>query len=380
MNPNSSLLLITRFFPPESGAAAERMRAFAYYLADERPIVILTTMPSYPVFRIDRKYRWKLFVKEQGERNNITIYRFWTPQWGRGLVARTISEILFVCIGAIVSLFLPRVHKVIVSSPPFLLGLLGVWWKYIRRTPYMFDVRDLYPDALVSVTQLQDTHVLIRLLGRLERLLYRSAESLLTVSAGCVAAITERTDTSVQLIPNGIDTKRFDTSISLSPDEHALIDTIFAVDAIHIGIYAGNIGRLYDFDPVLTAAVEHPECAFIIIGDGPEKDALLERVQQQGSTNIHLHPAVPFDLVPVILKRADFGWVFLKDLDIAHTAIPNKILEYAYAQLPIWSTVQVAGIVTHPTLDAVLSEIGNVPNYSFPEEYIRENSIRKIQV
>lgn len=323
------LLLITRFFPPESGAAAERIRCFAKYLADDYDIVVLTTMPSYPAFRTAKKYRWKLFVKEVGEKENIIMYRFWSLQIGTHFVARLISDMSFVVGGVCTSLFLKRPYKVIVSSPPFFLGFLGLFWKHVRRVPYIFDVRDLYPDSLIDIEFVKNAY-LRRMLLWLERTFYRHAAHVTTVSDWVTRAVEKRSfHHRVSTIYNGVDISQYKKQQDIS---FPFIDKTKKT-----AVYVGNFGRVYDFDIFIEAAKKLSDWQFIFIGGGWQESYL--RVQADQIKNIVVVSSLDSDTIPALLSQCNIGFVAVKDIPLAYGSIPTKVFEYIAAGLPVVAKV-----------------------------------------
>jgi len=328
------ILLITRFFPPEGGAASERMRSFAKYLSDEYEVMVLTTMPSYPAFRIAKEYRTKLYEQEKGENGHIRIFRFFTFQLGGSFIARLFSEVSFVVFGAVVSLLLPKPHKVIVSSPPFFLGFLGLFWKYIRRVQYIFDVRDLYPDSIIDIGFLKNKFAINRLKS-LEKFFYKKAEHVVTVSSLCKKRIASRAATDCSLVYNGIDIDAFDEYQNDTAADSE-IGAYFKKDQRNI-VYIGNIGRLFNFDVIFDAVKKVSSMHLLMVGQGWAEDHLKERCKKEGIGNVTFVSSLQWKYVPRLLAKADAGIVAVDDNPITQTGLPNKLFEYFAASLPVYA-------------------------------------------
>lgn len=384
------ILIITRFFPPEIGAAAERLRCFAKYLAENHKITVLTTMPSYPEFHTYKPYRWKLFSIENNE-DNYRVVRYRTLNLGKSIIARFISDITFVVFGLFVSFFLGRKDKVIVSSPQLIFGFLALFWKFVRRTPYIFDVRDLNPDHMIEVGFITSRST-IRMLRYLEKLFYRHASTVTTVSLYLANKIRKRTKTPVRVVYNGIDLERF-RKLYIHEEYNEQVKKYF-VEGYKHGIYIGNLGRIYNFDVILEAAkkLEDEKIRFIIVGEGPLRERLEEKCSEEGINNVVFLGSQASHLMPSFIKYADFGIVSLIDSPLTLGSLAIKVFEYIAGGLPVISNVKgesqqvFNGALQHfSTPDDVVKQVmclngkkGKIKKEELLNRFDRKNTVKEL--
>lgn len=307
------ITIISRFFPPEAGAAQERLRSFAYELASaEQPITVITTLPSYPSYTAQK-------VEDLSLPEHVRLIRLWTPRWGRRY--RLITDLWFAKAAFLKALFMKKPQLIITSSPPFFLGFTVLWLRIFRRIPYLLDIRDLYPDSLIDVGALRQPW-LQKVLKYCERLFYRHAAHVVTVSEWMKDRIaTTQQGTKVSAICNGVDMNVFSAG--------AARDFSFIQGNKKVAVYIGNFGRVYDFDPLIEAAKQLPDWQFVFVGGGYQKERLLAH------DHITVVPAIESRYIPALLKRCDLGLVSLKNIPLAQGSIPTKMFEYIAAELPI---------------------------------------------
>ncbi len=322
------VLILTRFFPPEQGAAQERVRFFAERIGQQgHTVSVYTTYPSYPDYRHH--------TQPDVGATSYTLYRFWAPGWGRSW--RALTELWFAARVTVQLLLSKKPDILIVSSPPFFLALVAVCVRYIRRLPYIVDVRDLYPDSLVHVGWINATHPLSRLLFTLEKRVYEQAKGVIAISAHMKKTILAKAPTAVvSTIYNGLDYtqyRQYETAVQITPPfVHSDKKTV---------IYIGNFGRVYDFMTILQAAKQLQKTAwqFVFVGAGQQQKDMEQYIREQGIENAFLLPMVGMEQIPSYVKAADVGIVSLKDIPLAQGSIPTKIFEYIAAELPVLARV-----------------------------------------
>ena len=142
------ILLLTQYFPPETGAPQNRLHSLATYLSDfGAGITVLTAMPSYPQSVIYPGYKNKWYKKEKD--GDLTIYRSWIyVSKSKSVVARLLNYFSFVITAFIIGLVRIKRHDVIIcESPPLFLGMTAVLLKWIKSCKLVFNVSDLWPES-----------------------------------------------------------------------------------------------------------------------------------------------------------------------------------------------------------------------------------------
>ncbi len=241
-----------------------------------------------------------------------------------------------------------------------------------RWRPFVFELRDLYPESLVTVGILK-AGPLLSLIEGLELFLYRRAAAVVPVTLSFRENLIRRgiAGEKLHVVTNGIDLTRFRP---LAPDL-ALRDALGiprqAFVAGYIGTHglahaletvleaAGRVQRLDSEPPSRGASVPSPDAAvpfataalppihFILLGDGAEKPALKAKAAGMGLTNVHFLDTVPKAEVPRYWSLLDVAIIHLKKKPAFELVIPSKLFECMGMGIPVLHGVagESAGIV-----------------------------------
>src|SRR5439155_20302782 len=132
------------------------------------------------------------------------------------------------------------------------------------------------------------------------------------------------------VIPNGADTHLFSPDSNLPPARESLgLDGRFEV------AYVGSHGLSHGLGAVLDAAAEQPEVAFLLVGDGADRDRLVSERDRRQLRNVVMRPSVPKDEVPGLYAAADACLVPLRDVPLFETFVPSKLFEVLAAGRPV---------------------------------------------
>ena len=219
---------------------------------------------------------------------------------------------------------------IILGSSPHLLAALAAWrLARTHRSPFLLEIRDLWPETIVEMGVLPKKHVVTRLLYRLEKFLYARAWGIISLLPN-IGEYLEKIHASVvpvTVISNGVDAEAF---FCPSPP--------VSRDSIRI-VYAGAHGPANGLECVREAALllaHNPRIEFHFYGDGPMKAALVEAAQTKGQGNMQFHEQVPKHQMPTILCDADILLLNYAKIGIGSYGIsPNKLWEYMATARPI---------------------------------------------
>jgi len=232
---------------------------------------------------------------------------------------------------------------IIGTSPHLLAAWAGFRLSRKFRVPFVFEIRDLWPETFVEMGLLSKRHPVVWLLHLLEARLVHGAKRLITLLPRVEAYLRSRKLPSehVVVIPNGVDSDAFACAAVEETHGPARI------------IYVGAHGPANGLSNVLEAARELQEdtaCEFHLFGAGPEKGRLVNRAEQLGLSNVAFHDAVPKSEVPRVLCGADFLLLNYAPIGIGRYGIsPNKLWEYMAAGRPV---VFAHDAVNNPVHDA----------------------------
>ncbi len=236
------------------------------------------------------------------------------------------------------------------TSTPLTVGIPGRLGASLKRVPYVFEVRDLWPEDLLDAGRIK-LGLQYKLWEWLERFSYKKARKILLVSKGFHDRLLERGFDPARLVTVvlGADGDLFK---SAKPDD----DYIRAqgLDGKTIAVYTGAHGDANGLFQVLDAAerlLDHPDIAIVLIGDGKMKAGLRENVERRRLTNVRLLDPVPKIQLPGILAACHIGLMILKQISRPRWVTPNKIFDYMFTGLP--SIVNFAG-----TTADLVEEIG----------------------
>lgn len=224
---------------------------------------------------------------------------------------------------------------VFATTTPLTAGIPGIFARWIRRKPFVFEVRDLWPELPKAMGVITNPLVLW-LMSVLEWVSYRSADRLIGLSPGIVEGIAARgVDPSrIAMVPNGCDLDLFATGDETWRPEGVRSDQLLAV-------FTGTHGPANGLDAVLEAAAvlkkrgRHDVC-IALVGQGREKPRLQRRAEDENLDNILFLDPVPKSRLVSLMAGADLGLQVLRNVPAFYFGTsPNKFFDYISAGLPV---------------------------------------------
>jgi glycosyltransferase involved in cell wall biosynthesis len=224
---------------------------------------------------------------------------------------------------------------VFATSTPITAVIPGLAAKWFRGKPFVFEVRDLWPE-LPRALGLRNPFVLGGM-SLLEFLGYRSADACIGLSPGIVDGIRARADERlpVAMIPNGCDLEVF------HPSKRAKLTLPGIGPDDFVAGFTGAHGVANGLDALLAVAEElkrrgDTRVRLAFIGDGKEKERLAAKATELGLTNCLFFPPVPKSELGAITASLDCGLMVLKDIPAFYRGTsPNKFFDYLAAGIPV---------------------------------------------
>jgi len=231
--------------------------------------------------------------------------------------------------------FSSRPNIVIASSLSLLSVFSGVFIKKILGSRFIFEVRDIWPQTLIDLKNLNKNAMFIRFLSKVEKLGYRQAHSIVGTMPKLnnhVEKICPKASNKVNFIPQGFSDVFYlqQNEVSREYKENFLSSEKFKV------VYAGTLGQAYALESIINAAKlsEMENVQFIFVGDGIEKDNLMK--SSRGLNNVIFAPRVDKAEVLSVLAEADVLLHSFRMKPVFEYGIsPNKFIDYMYAEKPI---------------------------------------------
>ena len=329
-------LILSQYYPPETGAPQNRLHSLALNLVKNGcEVEVLTAMPNYPKMEIFDNYKGLSYFKEDIDGIKVHRSKIYVSK-SKGVLKRLLNYFSFVLSSIRVSNKLSKTDYVICESPPLFLGISAIYISNKLKAKLIFNVSDLWPESAEKL-DIVNNKFFLNLAYKLEKYLYKKSFLVTGQTQGIVANINKRFPKTPTLWqPNGIDKEVYDVS------ENKDWIKEYTLEGKNIYIYAGIIGHAQGLDIIIKAKnylVKNEfelskKIAFVIIGDGPDKQRLLT-LNKELKTNIIFIPNTPKIEVLKMLKSCHGYIVPLKKLDLFLGAIPSKIFDALALSKPI---------------------------------------------
>ncbi len=233
---------------------------------------------------------------------------------------------------------LPPPDVLLASSPPLPVGTAGALVARRFRRPWIFEVRDVWPESAASVGWLSESSALYRLLARLAHRHASTADAVIVPTPGLIEALHRHGAARVDVVPGSV------LDVALDPAERARVRSEFGVgDADCLFVYVGALGVANGLDLLLDAIrllpAETP-ARFVLVGDGSDRARLEQRVRDEALKQVTVLGAVSKERVVQFLTAADVCLHVLRPEPVFETALPTKVLEYFGARRPFITTVR----------------------------------------
>jgi glycosyltransferase involved in cell wall biosynthesis len=277
--------------------------------------------------------RWITSRVEDG----INVLRCHVPQsYNRSYVGRMWAFFGFTVSATVAALRADRPDLVIATSPPLTTAITG-WAAALRhRVPWVFEVRDLWPESAVTTGVLTQRGWLTRILYALERAACRRSTAINVLTPAFRDDLIRRglaTEAKISLVPNGADLDAF-----VPTDRHNHVRQHHGWGDRFVALYAGAHGRANAIAQLVDAADrlrDENDVLIVSIGDGPERAACERLAAARGLTNIEFLGAKPKSAMPAYVNAADVGLAVLQDNPTFRTVYPNKVFDYMACERPV---------------------------------------------
>ena len=247
---------------------------------------------------------------------------------------RIVSFLQFTILSTYVGLRTRRADVVYATSTPLSVGVPAIVMKRLKSTPFVFEVRDQWPEVPIEMGVIKNKLV-IKLLLWFEKTIYRCASSIVALSPGQAAGVRKVLveNKRVAMIPNACDTEMFHPEI-----DGSTIRKEYGWDDKLVLLHFGAMGKANGLDFIIDVAEKlkgNTGIHFVLFGEGSEREALLDRIKRLGSKNVEIFNSRPKVELVRIIAASDVSMVVFANFPILEHNSANKFFDSLSAGKPV---------------------------------------------
>ncbi len=331
------ILIFHQYFLGKNDPGGSRWNQFAKQFSRKHDIVVMAGNIHYATGRQIGK---KKLINKERLNPHLTLIRTWTyAGYNKNFLGRLLGYLSYTISSFITGLFYKNVDLIIITSPPLFVGLSALLLSKIKRIPFIFEVRDLWPESAIATGVLNNA-VLIKIMYGIEKTLYKNARKIVALTPAFKKDIINRFPQyghKLKIITNGadLDLMRPDKKFNwVRKKYHWGNKKIFAYFGAH-----GVANDLMQVIEIARLLKENNNILFVLIGDGMQKDYLKEKAKTFDLNNVQFIDSVPKNQVQDFINASDVCMAILKKTDTFKTVYPNKVFDYMACKKPIIVTI-----------------------------------------
>jgi len=336
------ILYVSQYFPPEMGAPAGRVAELASRWAQSgHEVSVLTGFPNHPTGVVPTEWRTRLrHLAYHHTVGGVNVFRTWLwPLPNRKSHERIVNYASFCASASLRGLALERPDVIIASSPQLLVGLAGWWLAFAHQVPFVFEVRDLWPESLAAVGVGDEDSWMYRFLAAIARFLYRQSHRVVVVTPAFKEHLMKYWKVppeKIDVVENGVETDLF---IPEPAQADQALRRNLGIDSNFLACYIGTLGNAHGLETLLDAASQLQSqksiVRFLLVGEGAEKERIKALAQSRALANVRFLDQQERERIPAYISAADACLVLLKKNDVFKTVIPSKLLEFMSSARPV---------------------------------------------
>lgn len=321
------ILFLTDNFPPEGNAPATRTYEHAIrWVKAGHKVTVITCAPNFPEGKVfdGFKNRWYQTHDLDGI-NVVRVKTFITAN--EGFVKRILDYMSFMVTGFIAGLFQKKPDVIVATSPQFFCACAGWALSAVRRKPFVFELRDIWPASITAVGAMKDS-LAIRMLEKIEMFLYRRADSIVSVTHAFKKELIERgvDGEKIEVVLNGVDLTKYEPSLS----KYTGLAEQYDLEGKFVAGYIGTHGMAHGLEHIVDVAEclqSNDDIRFVFAGGGAARQKVVDLVEKKQLNNVLLIDRQPKEMMPKLWSLCDVSLVPLVNSDLFRTVIPSKIFE-----------------------------------------------------
>ena len=329
------ITFLSQLFDPENSIKGAKFLARLNDIGLKFSVV--TTFPSYPAGKLYPSYSRQYIIKTE-TMDGVPIVRLPTYiNRSSSIIKRSFSYLTFGFVSLCYLFFKKKPDLLYIYYPPLVGGLVGLFFKKFFRVPYIYEVQDLWPEALQAAGKIHEKMLIYRLIDRLINRIYDSASAIFVQSNGFKDI----------LISKGVNSHKIHCIYNWTNEHDGLQEKtkpsnseLFKNDKFNI-LYAGNFGPAQDLSNLLSSAhyIEQTNSNspihFWLLGGGLQSQLLKDEMSSLGLSNITFLDWVPPKQASELQSHADALLVHLAEDSIYEITLPQKLQTYMFIGKPI---------------------------------------------
>ena len=335
------ILYLSQHYPPEMGALAGRAAELGRHWALlGHHASVLTGFPNHPTGVVIPEYRDKfkrLFYREQLD--GVDVVRTWLlPYPNRRPIERVLNYGSYCLSASVRGAFLERPDVVIGTSPPLPIAIAGYNVARIKRVPFIFEVRDLWPESLEGVGLGAEHSRIYKVVASIVRFLYKHSDHIVVVTPAFKDYLNSAWGVPMEkmsIVVNGVETDRF----APAPRQPELLREFGVPEGKFVASYIGTMGMAHGLETILEVSQllqsTSPEVVLLLVGEGGNREELVQMARERQLTNVIFTGPQPREKIPAIINSSDVCLALLKNQDVFKTVIPTKMLEFMSCGRPV---------------------------------------------
>ncbi|MFB5662693.1 glycosyltransferase family 4 protein [Alteribacillus sp. HJP-4] len=328
------ILYIHQYFKTRESSAGIRSYEFAKKLVEKGHTVTMLTGDSKLIIN-EKPFKKSIFINEYYiERIHVIAIKNKYSNY-MSYSRRIISFLNFLFLSSLKSIFLKDYDVIYATSTPLTVGVPALLIKKIKKTPYVFEVRDLWPEAPKQMGAIKSP-VILKLLTKLEKTIYKNSSHIVALSPGMELGVRNSgiDKNDISMVPNCCDLDLFKTV----KNKEFFINK-FELQNNLVVIHPGSMGSANGLEYLIKAAYylkqkNNNNVKFLLTGDGGTKPILKKMCKNYRLNNVIFTGNIPKKSMPDLLAACDLSITSFKNIPILATNSPNKFFDSLAAGLP----------------------------------------------
>ncbi|MEZ9947938.1 glycosyltransferase family 4 protein [Vibrio breoganii] len=321
------ILFLTDNFPPEGNAPATRTYEHAIrWVNAGHKVTVITCVPNFPEGKIFEGFKNSWYQTNDLDGINVVRVKTYITA-NEGFVKRILDYMSFMVTGFFAGLFHKKPDVIVATSPQFFCACAGWALAAVRRKPFVFELRDIWPASITAVGAMKESFA-IRMLEKIELFLYRRADSIISVTHAFKKELIERgiDGEKIDVVLNGVDLSKYEPT---KTKDNSLAEQYDLEGKFVVG-YVGTHGMAHGLEHIVDVAERlksHDDIRVVFAGGGAARQKVVDLVREKNLSNVVLVERQPKEKMPKVWSLCDVSLVPLVNSDLFRTVIPSKIFE-----------------------------------------------------